>query len=376
MGNLRERLSAVAYEQGFVLVGFASLRALERGPFLQRWLEDGRHGEMGYLAREPQRRLDPRLLDPHLRSVISLAYPYRAPRPPRVNWRQELRGRIAAYALGDDYHGYVLTKAQRVGAALDTLRPRALARTYVDTGPVLEREWALAAGLGWVGKNTNLLTRRFGSYFFLAEIFTDVDFGAESPAYGAHCGRCRRCLELCPTGALEDGLVIDARLCISYLTIELRGAIPLPLRPRIGNWVFGCDICQEVCPWNDEPKGDSDGRLAPYLPELLALDQDQFNRRFARSAIKRAKRRGLLRNAAVALGNSANPRAVPVLVECLEREPEALVRAHAAWALGRLGGSAGRRALEGRLSSEPDPAVGQEITLALALSGAPASESV
>jgi epoxyqueuosine reductase len=368
--DLKERLSTVAYDQGFVLVGFARLRALERGPFLRRWLEGGYHGEMGYLAREPERRLDPCLLDPRLRSVISLAYPYRAPHPPQANWREELLGRIAAYALGEDYHRYVLAKAQVVAAAVNRLRPGSLVRIYVDTGPVLEREWALAAGLGWFGKNTNLLNRRYGSHFFLAEIFTDLDFGAQTPAYGAHCGRCRRCLELCPTGALEDGYVMDARLCISYLTIELRGSIPLPLRPKLGNWIFGCDICQEVCPWNESPKGDVDERLTPYLPELLTLDQDQFSRRFARSAVKRAKRRGLLRNAAVALGNSANPRAVPFLAQCLEREPEALIRGHAAWALGRLGGAASRRALERRLTSEPDPSVAKEIALALACGGA------
>jgi epoxyqueuosine reductase len=376
MVDLQERLSAAAYEQGFILVGFAALRPLERKQFFHRWLEDGCHGEMSYLSREPQKRLDPRLLDPRLRSVISLGYPYQAPRPAPVDWRQALRGRIAAYALGEDYHTYVLAKARRVVEALRALRPQVLTRVYVDTGPVLEREWAFKAGIGWLGKNTNLLNRRYGSYFFLAEIFTDLDFGTESPAYGAHCGRCRRCIELCPTQALKDGYVMDARLCISYLTIELRGPIPIPLRPKIGNWIFGCDICQDVCPWNDESNDSGEWQLTPYLPELLALDQDQFSRRFARSAIKRAKRRGLLRNVAVALGNSGNPRAVPVLAACLEREPEPLVRAHAAWALGCLGGNMSRRTLERCLSSEPDPAVAQEITLALACDGASELKSV
>ncbi len=377
MVDLKERLSAAAVEQGFVLVGFASLRPLDRGRFFSDWLAGGRHGEMSYLALEPQRRLDPRFLDPRLRSVISLGYPYQAPpRPSRVSWREELRGRVAAYALGEDYHRYVLAKARRVGEVLNALRPRALTRAYVDTGPVFEREWALKASIGWIGKNTNLLNRRYGSYFFLAEIFTDVDFGADSPPYGAHCGRCRQCLELCPTGALEGSYVMDARLCISYLTIELRGPIPLPLRTKLGNWIFGCDICQEVCPWNSEAQSQPDERLTPYLPELLALDQAQFSKRFSRSAIKRAKRRGLLRNAAVALGNSGNPRAVAPLAACLEREPEPLVRAHAAWALGHLGGGVSRRTLERRRKSEPDPTVANEIALALARGSAPECEAV
>ena len=208
---------------------------------------------MAYLAREPERRFDPRRLDPRLRSVISLGYPYHAPAPVDLDWRREIRGRIASYALGDDYHDRVMAQARLVASDLQRLRPDALTRLYVDTGPVFEREWATEASMGWFGKNTNLLNRTHGSYFFLAEIFTDLELGQSKPRepYGDYCGTCRRCLDLCPTRALQDGYVMEARRCISYLTIELRGPIPADLRPQMGNWIFGCDVCQEVCPWNE-----------------------------------------------------------------------------------------------------------------------------
>ncbi len=326
---------------------------------------------MAYLARDPERRLDPRLLDPRLRSVISLAYPYQPPRLPPIDWRQELRGRIAAYALGPDYHLYVAEKMRAVVGTLLRLRPSAVFRLYVDTGPVLEREWALRAGIGWIGKNTNLLNRSHGSYFFLGEIFTDVDFGDDLPPYRNYCGRCERCLNLCPTGALRSGYVMDARLCISYLTIELRGPNPRELRSKLGNWIFGCDVCQEVCPWNKVSKRavETAWELMPFLPDLLRLDEGEFSRRFSRTALKRAKRRGLLRNVAVALGNSQNPRAIPALTSCLEQEKDALIRAHAAWALGRIGGAQAREALIRALAREPDKTVRQEIVLALEESG-------
>ena len=366
MTQLDQEITAAAQAQGFVLVGFAALRGLPRGEFYQRWLDDGRHGEMAYLAREPERRFDPRRLDARLRSVISLGYPYQAPAPANVDWRHEMRGRIASYALGDDYHDRVMAQARLVAADLQRLRPDALTRLYVDTGPVFEREWATEASMGWFGKNTNLLNRTHGSYFFLAEIFTDLDLGqgqARAP-YGDYCGTCRRCLDLCPTRALEDGYVMEARRCISYLTIELRGAIPADLRPQMGNWIFGCDVCQEVCPWN-EAGATQVSELQPYLPELLALDETEFRARFRKSAIKRTKRRGLLRNVAIALGNTGNPGAVPILEQSLRQESEPLIRSHVAWALGRLGGEQSRKILQAASALERDPAVAAEIADAL-----------
>jgi|SRR5579875_857883 epoxyqueuosine reductase len=366
MGRLEDEIAAAARARGFTLVGFAPLRRLPRQEFYSRWLGQGRHGEMAYLARDPERRLDPRRLDPRLRSVISLGFPYQAPAPSRLDWRREMRGRIASYALADDYHDRVMEQARAVAAELQRMRPGALTRLYVDTGPVFERDWAREAGLGWFGKNTNLLNRSHGSYFFLAEIFTDLETSAAPAAYGDFCGTCRRCLELCPTGALEGGYVMESRRCISYLTIELRGPIAPQLRPHLGNWIFGCDICQEVCPWN-EPGRTQPSELEPYLPDLLMLDEEGFRGRFRNSAIKRAKRRGLLRNVAVALGNTGNPDAVAVLAEAMRREGEPLVRAHVAWALGRLGGRQAHRALRDAAAVEADAAVKMEIAAALSM---------
>lgn len=365
MADQRETLTRAANELGFVLVGFARLRPLEeREAFYRRWLAEGAHASMGYLAREPERRFDPRRLDPQLKSVVSLGYPYAARAAPDLDWRAELRGRMAAYALGRDYHDVVKRRALRVAKLISGLRPGAVTRTYVDTGPVFEREWAAEARVGWFGKNTMLLNRDLGSYFFLTEIFTDAEFDAPLEPYREHCGTCRRCLDLCPTGALADGYVMRSELCISYQTIENRGPIPRELRPKIGNWIFGCDICNEVCPWN-EVASDSDANdLMPRLPDLLALSDEQFGRRFTVSAVKRAKRRGLLRNVAVVLGNTGNPEAVTPLARALESEHEPLIRSHAAWALGRLGGSAARRALE-RALRDSDIAVHEEAAIAL-----------
>jgi epoxyqueuosine reductase len=370
MAKLEEILSRAAHEQGFILVGFARVRRLdERAEFFGRWLREGRQGEMGWLARDPERRLDPRRIDPRLRSVLSLGYPYATPALPEVDWRAEMRGRIAAYALGPDYHDTVLARARAVAARLAEARPGAVTRVYVDTGAVFERQWAASAGLGWFGRNTNLLNRHHGSYFFLAEILTDVELEPNAEPYREHCGTCRQCLDLCPTGALAEGYVIEPRLCISYLTIEHRGPIPPALRPGLGNWIFGCDVCQEVCPWNVATGAASDEALLPSLPGLMALDEDGFRRRFKGSAVTRTKRRGLLRNAAVVLGNSDNRAAVAVLARTLEAEPEPLVRAHAAWAAGRLGGRAAREALDRRRRTEDDPSVAAEIDAALAALG-------
>ena len=362
----REAVTRAANELGFVLVGFARLRRLEeREAFYRQWLADGGHATMAYLAREPERRLDPRRLDARYRSVVSLGYPYAARATPKVDWRGELRGRIAAYALGRDYHDVVGRRARAVANVISQLRPSSIARSYVDTGPVFEREWAADARIGWFGKNTMMLNRDRGSYFFLAEIFTDAEFEATTEPYREHCGTCRRCLDLCPTGALADGYVMRSDLCISYQTIENRGAIPRELRPKLGNWIFGCDICNDVCPWNGESAADDSAKdLLPRLPELLALTDDEFGRRFTKSAVKRAKRRGLLRNVAVVLGNTRNPDAMQPLARALQAEPEPLVRSHAAWALGQIGGSAARRALE-RALGDSDATVRNEAAAAL-----------
>lgn len=267
--------------------------------------------------------------------------------------------------MGVDYHDHVLKKARAVAQRLAAIRADAVTRIYVDTGPVFEREWGSEAGLGWLGKNTNLLNRKHGSYFFLSEIFTEIELSSDDEPYRDHCGTCRRCLDLCPTNALADGYLMEPRLCISYLTIESRGPIPKELRPKLGNWIFGCDICQEVCPWNETRPVECTEEVAPYLPELMALDEKGFRCRYGKTAVRRAKRKGLLRNVAIALGNSGNPGAVAPLSLALEADPEPLVRMHAAWALGRLGGRAARRALERRASRETDAQVASEISISL-----------
>jgi epoxyqueuosine reductase len=284
----------------------------------------------------------------------------------------ESRGRIARYARGDDYH-------EIIKARLDTLRDkitalcghRVEARPFVDSGPVLERDFAGMAGLGWIGKNTNLISPQKGSWFFLGELFLNISLAYDKPIRD-RCGRCDLCLKACPTQAFAGPYILDARRCISYLTIELKGWMPLHLRPLIGNHIFGCDICQDVCPYNAKAASTSEpgfapreGLHAPALVELLGLSDEEFRRRFRGSPIRRAKRRGLLRNVAVALGNSGSLQAVPApKAALLDHEP--LVRGHAAWALGRIGGTEALTALQARLKAEVDPAVRDEIKQAIA----------
>ncbi len=365
-------IRAEAATLGFSACGFATVAPLPRAAFLAGWLDAGFAGEMRYLERQPERRLHVGGILPEARTVITLAYPYRPPAPPAFDWRAQLRGRIAAYALDADYHDVLGRKLATLERFLGDAFPGCRARRYVDTGAILEREWAVRGGLGWFGKNTMLLSTRQGSWFFLAELVTDLALTPDPPS-GAHCGRCTACLDACPTQALRDGLILDAPRCIAYLTIEHRSAIPPALRPALADWIFGCDTCQDVCPWNEPPRRD-DARTAwqhPSLPEILALDAAGFRARYGHTPITRAKRRGLLRNAAVALGNTGNPAAVPALTSALA-DPEPLVRGHAAWALGALDDAHGRAALERARGRDPDSTVNVEIERALER-GAPTS---
>ena len=361
--SLENAIQDQARALGFPLCGFTHLSVLPRASFFTTWLAQGYAGEMSYLAREPHRRIDPHIPFPRARSVICLGFPYSPPVLPQMNWQHELRGRIAAYAAGADYHDIIKKKLGQLMAFLKDQQPGVWARPYVDTGPLLEREWAYRSGIGWFGKNTMLLHKAMGSWFFLAEILVSLDLkGTGIPP--DHCGTCTRCINDCPTDALAPGPVLKAPLCISYLTIEHRGPIPHDLRPKLGNWIFGCDICQEVCPWNEkfsQPRQDVVDELFPSLPELLRLDEAGFRSRFRRSAVWRTKRRGLLRNVAVALGNSHNPAAVSPLRTALH-DPEPLIRGHAAWALGQLDQCP---LLNNHLDRERDASVRQEILIAL-----------
>ncbi|MGH2437235.1 MAG: tRNA epoxyqueuosine(34) reductase QueG, partial [bacterium] len=281
-----------------------------------------------------------------------------------------LRGRVSAYAVGTDYHRVMDGRLGKLSKFL-LERGAKVARYYVDTGPLLDRALAHRAGLGWFGKNTMLITKTgHGSYVFLGEILTDLVLEPDAPAEGS-CGRCRICLDQCPTGAIVAPNVVDARRCISYLTIELRGWIPQELRPLMGTWVFGCDICQDVCPHNTLVKRGLHAEFAPRrdvqfpdLIELLHLDERTYQERFRHSAVKRAKRQGLRRNAAVALGNLRDTRAVPALARALS-DSDPFVRGHAAWALGRIGGSEAKTALAARIALEDDLEVQSEIRNAL-----------
>ncbi|MEW6749908.1 MAG: tRNA epoxyqueuosine(34) reductase QueG [Candidatus Latescibacterota bacterium] len=366
--TLTQQIRRRAGELGFDPVGFAPADPLEGAAFHARWVALGYGGEMAYLARNQDRRGDPRLLLPGARSAICLGLHYYQETPAEEAPGQ---GRLSCYARGDDYHDLIRGRLRLLEAFIRQAAGRPVrARSDVDTGPVLERELARRAGLGWWGKNTCLINRGSGSFFFLAEILLDLELDWDEPATD-HCGTCTRCLAACPTQAFPEPYVLDARRCISYLTIELKGAIPAQLRPRMGRWVFGCDVCQDVCPWNRKVRPSADtglqgrpGLARPDLEELLRLDAEGFTARFRRSPVKRAKRRGLLRNVAVALGNTGDRRAVPALAEALQ-DVETLVRGHAAWALGRLGGRAALEALQAALASEPDPQVVEEIRLAL-----------
>jgi len=360
-----EWVRAEAAALGFSACGFAAAQPIARAAFLDGWLAAGFAGGMHYLERHPERRLTVAGILPTARTVISLAYPYTPPPPPPLDWRRTLRGRIAAYARGADYHQAIDDRLMAFEQALARLFPGQQTRRYIDTGAVLEREWAMRAGLGWFGKNTMLLGTRAGSWFFLAELITEAALTPDAPTE-EHCGRCTRCLDACPTGALAEGLIMDARRCIAYLTIEHRGAIPVALRAQLGPWIFGCDVCQEVCPWNEPPAvttAPDAGGLFPFLPDLLRLDDSAFRRRFGGTSLARTRRRGLLRNAAVVLGNSGNPAAVPALTHALgDREP--LIRQHAAWALGALGLPEAREALARRALREKHPVVMAEISSA------------
>jgi len=365
----KQQIRAAARRAGFQLCAFSRVAPLPHADFVRQWLADGNAADMAYIERGLAKRLDPSRILPEARTIISVGWRYQPPPLPPVDWRGELRGRIAAYAAGIDYHSTVAHGLRQLAADVAALRPGAAVRPYVDTGALLEREWASLGGVGWFGKNTNLLHTEHGSYFFLGELLTTAEIEPDAPL-ADHCGTCTRCLDWCPTGALRPGFTLDARVCISYLTIEHRGIIPRALRAQIGNWIFGCDICQEVCPWNeklvrDQGVPDTD-ELLPYLPDLLRLDDEHFQRRFHRSAVRRAKRDGFVRNVAVALGNTRNPVAVAPLAAALLDDAAPLVRAHAAWALGMIGTRGGRQALDAARRREVDDAVRSEIDAALA----------
>lgn len=344
--TLTERIKNHAVELGFDVVGVASAKRAPKADAFHDWISEGHHADMDWLARNPERRADPRIVVEQARSVLSLGVSYFVENPPAELWDDPMRGRVARYAWGRDYHKVMTPMLRDLYAFIEQESPGVKGRYYVDTGPVLEREFAEQAGLGFVGKHSLLITPGFGSYVFLADILLDVELDydpspEEKPA--GTCGACTRCLDICPTFAFPAPYILDSRKCISYLTIELRGSIDPSLRPLMGNWIYGCDECQSICPWVKQYSKTKDEHwlkadpawMCPELEELLSLDDEGFLERFKGSPIMRTKRRGLLRNAAVALGNSGNPDAIPVLERAL-KDTEPLVREHAAWGIERL----------------------------------------
>jgi epoxyqueuosine reductase len=336
-----ERIKELALEAGFDLAGIASAAAPAELAAFRQWVAAGHAGEMAYLTQQVERRSDLQVAFPWARSVVCVGLQYDTPEP--YSTARPEGGWIARYAWGDDYHDvmdHMLDRLQqRLVAEIGPFRCRA----YADTGPIVERAYAHAAGLGAWGRNTCLLHPEHGSWFFLGELVTDLEIAPDVPRPDM-CGTCTACIDACPTAAIKDDYVLDATRCISYLTIEIKGAIPEDIRPGVGRHVFGCDICQDVCPWNRKrrhttrgPFAPRPGLEAPELRDLASVDATTFAERFRRNPIKRAKRRGLLRNVAVAMGNSGDPGHRPAL-EKLATDEDPLVREHAGWALGRLAG--------------------------------------
>lgn len=351
-GRLEQSIKDEASRLGFVLAGFTTPEPPPHFPVFEQWLVQGRHGSMRYLeeSRSRERRGDPRRILPECKSILVLGTPYSDPKGSAAAARQvqgpPKTGRVAAYAWGKDYH---LVLPQRLKALVAFIEEQVgnpvSSRHYSDTGPILERDLAQRAGLGWIGKNTCLINRKRGSYFLLSEVLLDLALEPDEPFATDHCGNCTRCIDACPTHCILPDRTLDASSCISFLTIELKEGIPSAMRAGTGDWLFGCDICQMVCPWNRfaAAEGDAafrDGAAGPDATSRALVDEvnvtpPEFNRRFRESPIKRSKSAGYRRNAIVALGNKGGPEAVEAL-NMATKDPEPMIREHAAWAIDQI----------------------------------------
>jgi epoxyqueuosine reductase len=337
---------------------------------LARFLAEGFEGNMAWMASRPERRSDPKAMWPQVRSVIMLGVNYGPDRDPLAVLDTRDRGAISVYAQGDDYHDVIKKRLKRLAQWL-IVKAGGDVKVFVDAAAVMEKPLAAAAGIGWQGKHTNLVSRRFGSWLFLGAIFTTLDLPTDE-AETDHCGSCRACLDICPTAAFPAPYRLDARRCISYLTIEHKGPIPHALRPQIGNRIYGCDDCLAVCPWNKYAQQGREAKLAarselqaPALAELAGLDDPAFRRMFAKTAIKRTGRDRFIRNVLIAIGNSADATLAPH-AERLVADPSPLVRGAAVWALSRLVSRDAFAALAARHGpAEPDPAVCEEWGVAM-----------
>lgn len=355
-----------AMQIGFDLIGISPVGDYPESQYFKKWLAKGYHAGMDYMDRNGKEREDVRNVVPGARSVISCALNYNSDIPYSTEMSDPKRGWISRYAWSEDYHFRVKEMIDQLKSYVKDVSESELnSRAYVDTGPVLERSYAKYAGIGWTGKNTCIINQEIGSWLFLSEIITDIELEYDNPAPD-RCGTCTKCIDACPTDAIRQPYVLDSNRCISYLTIENKGEIPEDKREGIGNNIFGCDICQDVCPWNREA-GTGDDKSWPeqdlYAPELsrmISLKDGGFNKKFRKSPLKRAKRRGFLRNVLVAIGNSADRSHIGQVEECLE-DKEPLVRSHAVWALWKLEGVSCFDKLSVMLSTENDEVVRNEI---------------
>ncbi len=336
MTALKQAIKEKARQLGFVLAGVTSFEPPQHFNIFEHWLNEGKHGNMQYLAEERNRvrRADPKEILPECKSILVLAIPYSPFIIPHSSFQ------IASYALGDDYHDIIPPRLKQIVEFIEEQVGHPIPnRYYTDTGPILERELAQRAGLGWIGKNSMLINPQAGSTFFIAEILLGIDLEPDDPFPTDHCGTCTRCLAACPTQCILPDRTIDARRCISYLTIELKDEIPEELRPQMGDWIFGCDICQQVCPWNRfslPPDSTFETKIPlPILTSDLTLSSVEFNQRFKKSPIKRTKRRGYLRNLSVAVGNKGGEKDIPILEQAMQ-DDEPLVRDHAQWAKQKI----------------------------------------
>jgi len=353
--SLESRLKAQAFALGFELAGIAPASEADGFDRLRDWLDRGFAGEMAYMRRHAAARRHPAAVLPEVHSVLMVGMTYgecgarsaehgmqKEPSAvPRSAFRVPRSARVARYARGPDYHDVLRDRLNRLLRWVQAEVPGCIGRGVVDTAPLLERDFARRAGLGWIGKNTMLINKRKGSYLFLGALLVNLDLQPDEPHEASHCGTCTACLEACPTDAFAGPGWLDARRCISYLTIELRSSIPTEFCSAMGDWLFGCDICQEVCPWNKKP---TRGLMSPVPNadvealdpvELLKMSEEGFRQRFRGTALLRTRRRGLLRNAAIVLGNQGDAEALPVLRQALD-DPEPLVREAAAWAIEQI----------------------------------------
>jgi epoxyqueuosine reductase len=336
--ELKQRLLSFAREIGFDSCRIAACGSAPHADEFRNWLDEGGHGEMGYMERGEEKRCDPQKVLPGARSIIVLALNY-FQGVPQAGDTPAATGKIARYARGDDYHDLVTNKLDKIDEFLRAVGGQQ--KCYVDTGPVLERDHAAEAGIGWHGKSTMLIDERLGTWFFLAEVLTTLELPPDEPA-SDRCGTCERCIKACPTGAITAPHRLDARRCISYLTIELKGSIPLDLRPLIGDRIFGCDDCLDACPWNRFAQVSREAAFFARpsivgipLRDYLGLSDQDFRSLFRNSPIKRIKRRGFLRNVCVALGNVGDPSDLTALGRATA-DPEPLIAEHAKWAIHQI----------------------------------------